>query len=263
MSTNAVPPARSDDPRRRRFERLGDEFPKHHPHHCTCRESEPDREDRLEPVNENERGNGKEWLGQAREDAPSRRCADRSAARNEDEADREPLGDVVHRDRDRDQQAKRRSVSERSSDPDSFGRGMDCHHADDQERPPRVLAAQRSQGVSVVVREVALRHQHEADSQRKTDRGAPQAAIDALSAEADARREHHPRRDRVRRAQHEPTGGADEDQRQSTKPGRQGRHESSEEHRDDVRLHCGDPSYDRRRGPQSKPVRRLRATAMS
>ena len=56
----------------------------------------------------------------------------------------------------------------------------------------------------MVVLEVALRHQHEADSQPKTDRGAPQAAIDTLPAEADARREHHPRRDRVRHPQHKP-----------------------------------------------------------
>jgi hypothetical protein len=113
------------------------------------------------------------------------------------------------------------------------------HHADDQERPPRILAPQRSQGVSVVVLEVALRHEHEADPQRKADRGARQAAIDTLPAEADARREHHTGRDRVRCPQHEPAGGADEDERQRAKPGRQRRHESSEEHCDDVRLHRG------------------------
>ena len=51
--------------------------------------------------------------------------------------------------------------------------------------------------VSMVVLEVALRHEHEADSQRKAHRGAPQAAIDTLQRKADARREHHTGRDSV------------------------------------------------------------------
>ena len=168
-----------------------------------------------------------------------RGCSDRGAARDEDEADREAFGDVVHRDRDRDQQPKRRSVGERSADPDSFGRGVDRHHADDQQRPPRVLASQRSHPVSMVVLEVALGHQHEADSQRNAHRGAPRAAIDTLQRKAEARREHHTGRDRVRRPEYKPASRSDEEQRQRAKPGRQRRHESSEEHRDDVRLHQG------------------------
>ena len=98
---------KGDNPRRRRFERIGEQLPEHHPHHCACRESQPDGEDRREGVDEQERGDGEKWLRQAREDAPSRRSADRGAARNEDETDGEPLGDVVHSDRDRDQQTKR------------------------------------------------------------------------------------------------------------------------------------------------------------
>ena len=70
----------------------------------------------------------------------------------------------------------------------------------------------------MVVLEVALRHEHEADSQRKADRGARQAAIDTLAAEADARREHHTGRDRVRCPQHEPAGGADEDSGSAPSP---------------------------------------------
>ena len=195
MSANAVPPARATTLAGAVSSASGSSSPSTIHTIAPAANPKPDREDRLEAVDEQERGNGEEWLRQAREDAPSRRGPDRGATRNEDKADREPLGDVVHRDRDRDQQTKRRSVGERSSDPDSFGRGMDCHHADDQQRPPRVLAPQRSHRVSMVVLEVALRHEHEADSQRNPHRGAPQAAIDALQRKArrSPRASHRPR----------------------------------------------------------------------
>ena len=150
---------------------------------------------------------------QAVAEAGSRRCSSpprphRGATRDEDEADGESLGDVVHGDRDRDQQTERRSVRERSPDGDSFGGGMHCHDADHQQSPPRVLASQRSHRVSVVVLEVALRHEHEADSERAAHGSAPRAANDALQREAHACREHHAGRDRVRRPQHEPASGS-------------------------------------------------------
>ena len=116
---------------------------------------------------------------------------------------------------------------------------MDRHHADDQQRPPCVLAPQRSHRVPMVVFEVALRHEHEADAQRNAHRGAPQTAIDALERKADARREHHTGRDCVRRPQHKPARRAHEEKRQSAKPGRQRRHQRSKEHRDDIWLRQG------------------------
>ena len=58
----------------------------------------------------------------------------------------------------------------------------------------------------MVVLEVALRHENEADAERDAHHGAPRAAIDALQRKADACREHHTGCDRVRRPQHEPSG---------------------------------------------------------
>ena len=77
------------------------------------------------------------------------RGPDRGPARDEHEADREPLGDVVHGDRDRDEDPERLASAERGADTDSLGDRMDGHHADDQERLDGVVAAQRAELVVV------------------------------------------------------------------------------------------------------------------
>ena len=61
----------------------------------------------LKLLDEDERRNSEERLGQAREDAPPRGRSDAGAARNEHKADRESLRDVVDRDREGDHDAER------------------------------------------------------------------------------------------------------------------------------------------------------------
>ena len=69
--------------------------------------------------------------------------SDGRPAWHEHEADREPLRDVVHRDRDRDEDAERLVAAERDADADTLRERMHRHHADDQQRAAGVGALER------------------------------------------------------------------------------------------------------------------------
>src|SRR4029450_4124651 len=95
---------------------------------------------------------------------PPARSAHGAAARDEDEADRQTLRDVVHGDRERDQEPERPAVAERDADADALRERVERHRADDQERTTGVCAAQRS--------EVELRSRLE-EVAREGDEGGP------------------------------------------------------------------------------------------
>ena len=79
--------------------------------------------------------------------------ADGDAARDEHEADRESLGDVVDRDRERDHETEGLAASERHAHRDALAERVGRHEADDEQHPSRVRPRDRA--------EVGLRHASE------------------------------------------------------------------------------------------------------
>ena len=94
-------------------------------------------------LDEEESRNREKRLGKAREDAPARRGAHRDAPRDEYEADREPFGDVVHCDGDRDENPERLASAEGGADADAFSDRVHRHDGHDEQRLDRVVAAER------------------------------------------------------------------------------------------------------------------------
>ena len=144
VSIAAVDPASaSATARRERRERVGDDLRRDHPEHRAAREAEPERYEPVEEGDEEERRDGDERLGQAREDTPAGGAQDAHASRDEHEADREALGDVVDRDRDRGHEPERLTAAEGDADADALGERVHRHHADEQQRPAGVGAGER------------------------------------------------------------------------------------------------------------------------
>ena len=105
----------------------------------------PNGREGRELLDEEEGRHGHEWLGKAREDAPPGCASHRGAARNENETDRQAFGDVVHCYCDGDEESECFFTAERDAHADPLGEGVERHHADDEQRLPRISSLESTQ----------------------------------------------------------------------------------------------------------------------
>ena len=219
---------------------FGEELSYNHPGHCPGCEPERCWKNSLESVDEEKCRHRQQWLRKAREDAPTSRRANRGPARDENEADREALGDVVNRDRNSDQDPQGFSAAEGRSDTDSLGDGVNGHHGDDEERLYGVVSAKRTE-LELAMRRVqeARDDEDEDDACGNTDGRTSTASMACCEDETGACAKHHATRRRIRDAQGVSAVRAGKEERQRAEAGSERREKRRDEDREDIDLsHC-------------------------
>ena len=157
-------------------ERVGDDLGGDHPEHRAAGEAEPERYEAVEEGDEEEGRDGDERLRQAREDAPAGGVQHPDAAGDEDEADRETLGDVVDRDRDRGHEPELFAAAEGDADTDAFGERVHGHDADEQERLAGIGVGERLE-VDVLPSSQPTRRPGDEEDAHEGAAGHPQEAL--------------------------------------------------------------------------------------
>ncbi len=125
----------------------------------------------------------------------------------------------MHRDRGGDENAEGFAPAERGADTDSFGDRMDRHDRDDEQTLDRVVAAERTEVMSVVRRVQEARHdEDEADAHGGPDCGARAAQLGTLEAETDTRSSHDAACNGIRNSERLTANAVREEQRKRTEP---------------------------------------------
>ena len=163
---------------------------------------------------EEERGDCHQRLGKAREDAPGGRCARCRPARHENKADRESLRDVVHSDRQADEDPQVLLHAEGDAYADTFREGVDRHDPDDQECLRRVGSLERPQMQRLVGVDDSLRDEDEDGAGKDTYSRALRSVPGSLDDETEARTEHQPGGEPVRDTEPVTPGTTAEEERE-------------------------------------------------
>ena len=121
------------------------------------------------------------------------------------------------------------AAAERRAHADALGGRVHRHHADDQHRLAGVGAAEPADLQRALVVDGAVREDDEERSRGRAEQGAERRPVDALDDEPTRCAEHHPGRDRVRRAEPERDLDPLEREGQRAETGRERRAERGDE----------------------------------
>ena len=158
------------------LEALGQQLEGDEEDHRAAGEPETERQQRLEDRHEHEGRHRGQRLGNAREDRVAGAFRDRDAARAQRHRDGNALGDIVHRNGRREQQAEAElpgRVADAHRDP--LGDAVDEHRDDHHDALPRLRRAERADRPLVAVHE-ARRPREERRAGEQADHHLPERA---------------------------------------------------------------------------------------